>query len=309
MDKLPEWMLESHPARPPSRWRRLMDRIGPAAIRDRVAHRYVRTTKVVSGIAAAVALFGTAAVIWAGYAVMNRAEAPAPGTIPAKEPAAVDAYAGTPAERFAVGASGIVAPPATRTGPFSAGEVATAMAQVKHALINARLDARMLVRHDHRPYLELLPPSTRGARQADFNSSRYATYATQIADHVSLANQPPRVKGTMTYRITGTRSAPVLEVTTNYVWVYPLIVEGVQPTTVVVHDRQVWQRVLVAAESNGASDTRHISLVKADAAMDRVDCAQLRSTGRIAPESGGRSAAGDRNAFDPAQPIRTGLTC
>jgi hypothetical protein len=309
MDKIPEWMLAPAQERPRGRWRRLMDHIGPAAIRDRIAYRYVRTTKVVSGIAAAVVLFGAAALFWAGYSIMNRAEPTPPGAQQTEALSGLDAFARTPAERFAVGAAGIQVPRAAPAGPFTANQVAAALAQVKQALMTARLDSPMLLEHDPGAYLELLRPSTRTTRQADFGSSRYATYATQLADGVQLAKQSPRVKGTMTYRVASTQPVRVLEVTTNYVWAYPVAVEGGEPTAVVVHDRQVWHRVHPDDEPATATGTRHISLVKADAAVHQVDCAELKSSGRLAPEPVGQFSADDRRFFDPGQPVRAGLTC
>jgi hypothetical protein len=113
----------------------------------------------------------------------------------------------------------------------------------------------------------------------------------------------------MTYRVASTQPVRVLEVTTNYVWAYPVAVEGGEPTAVVVHDRQVWHRVHPDDEPATATGTRHISLVKADAAVHQVDCAELKSSGRLAPEPVGQFSADDRRFFDPGQPVRAGLTC
>lgn len=163
------------------------------------------------------------------------AASPEPSPAPTER---VDPFAGTPAEDFAEGEAGIVLPEAEPIGDFTADEVAEALELVRDALIAARLDPAVLIDHDLEPLLSVMAPDQTAGMQAAIGASGYGPFPTMVAPGSVLVPEPPRVKGDFSYReiIVGPPDAPLLRVTTDFVWVYPF--EG---GLVVVRDALIWE--------------------------------------------------------------------
>lgn len=237
----------------------------------------------------------------------SAAEATAgPGT-----PSPPSPFAGTQAAGFAGGAAGIVLPPAEPVGDFTAADVASALRQVRQALVAARLDPAMLVDHDPTRLVELLAPAQQTAMREAFHSTTFATFATQVADGAALIPVPPRVAGEISYRATtAERDLPVLEVVTTFAWVYafepPLGDEPTEssPAIVVVRDELQWEG---RYDRHWLETSRGMWLADSASYAWGADCVAYQD-GLIRP---GRSAdlAQDAAAFDPERPLPSADGC
>lgn len=221
-----------------------------------------------------------------------------PGT-----PAPPSPFAGTPAAGFAEGAAGIVLPPAEPVGDFTANDVAEALTQVRQALIAARLDQTMLVDHDPASFVGRLATAQQRAMQEVFDSATFATFATQVAEDAVLMPAPPRVAGEISYRATtAERDLPVLEVVTNFVWVYafqPPDAARAGATIVVVRDALRWEGRYDRA---WLETSRGMWLADAASYGWGVDCDAYQK-GMIRPGRLADPAQHSAVAFDPERPL------
>jgi hypothetical protein len=186
-----------------------------------------------------------------------------------------DLFAGSKAEDFAVGESALVLPAATAQRPFTASEVGAALTSVRKALIEARLDLSMRL-GDSEPFLALLAPDARKQLAPDFDGYVFLNYATRIGSRHPRSTEV-RAKGTMTYRATTDGGGvPVLEITTEYVWVYAFDVPRTTPAQaglVAVRDKVVWH--LPRADDVRPAE-RGLWLVSAEAGTSNADCSRLK---------------------------------
>ncbi|GIF20824.1 hypothetical protein BJ973_001270 [Actinoplanes tereljensis] len=156
-----------------------------------------------------------------------------------------DPFAGTPAEKFPKGAAGIVLPKAKAIDGFTRAEVDWALKRVRDGLVAARLDQRMLVRHDPEPFLALLITQLRDDVRAWFRNGQFETLATWTDPAVKLdTKHGTRVSGRVTYRSYVANNVPTLQITTNFVWVYSF--DTGDPPLAAVHDTIRWEFYKVA---------------------------------------------------------------
>ncbi|MGC4766283.1 hypothetical protein ACLQ20_25850 [Micromonospora sp. DT46] len=233
-------------------------------------------------------------------------------TKPATPASPADNFAGTPAAAFAKGAAGITLPPARRTGAFSATEVAAALADVRAAMLLARLDRKFLAGGELDRFVRMFAPATRSSMRADFRDDSFATYATRLAPGARLTADQPRVKGRVTYRATrDSDGIRVLEITTNFVWAYAF--RTLDPTpgagVVVVHDTVVWH---VPHPDDVAKAGVGLWLWEADSYASNMDCAKF-DKGLLdlgAPSYGLPVDTEDPDAvFDPDRSLDVADTC
>lgn len=220
-------------------------------------------------------------------------------------------FAGTPAAKYPEGAAGITLPKAAAAGGFSAKQVSAALTSVKKVMVAGRLDTPMLVNRNPGPFLKLLAPAARTDMRKDFSSDDFSVYATQFAPGVKRAKEAPRVKGRISYRATKVEGIPVLEVTTNFVWVYPFQVSGSRAGDglVIVHDELVWQ---ILQPSKVKTDYRGVWLDHGEFYASNIDCDQLEK-GLIAPgklEVGLDPGKDDPDSlFDPDRTLNIDTSC
>lgn len=243
--------------------------------------------------------------VWTAGSPGPAAEATAgPGT-----PAPPSPFAGTPAAGFAEGAAGIVLPPAEPVGDFTADDVAEALTQVRQALVAARLDRTMLVDHDPASFVGRLATAQQRAMQEAFDSATFATFATQVADDAVLMPVPPRVAGEISYRATtAERDLPVLEVVTDFVWVYafqPPDAARAGATIVVVRDALTWQ--MLQAEAF-LEPSQGLWLSDGDSGAWGVDCDAYRE-GLIRPGDYADPVQDTAAAFDRERALPSGAGC
>lgn len=214
-------------------------------------------------------------------------------------------FAGTPAEKYPEGTAGITLPKAAAAGAFSAKQVGDALAAVKKALVAGRLDKRMLVDRKPDAFLKLLAPDAKANLTKDFSSEKFSVYATQFAPGVKRASEQPRVKGRVSYKATKTEGIRAIEVTTNFVWVYPFQGDDV----VVVHDELVW---MVLHPSDVQASSRGLWLDHGQSYASNMDCDQFEK-GLIAPgkpEVGVGTGNEDPDSmFDPNRSLDVGTNC
>jgi hypothetical protein len=154
--------------------------------------------------------------------------------------APTDPFAGTPAAGYPKGEAGITLPKATAVTGFTAAQVDTALRRVRAALVAARLDRSMLVRHDPATFLALLAPNDRDDVSKWFKSTNRGLVATWIDPAVRLdPAEPPRVSGRVTYSSTRIKGIQTLRVTTNFIWVYAF--EGPDRPLAAEHDEIRWE--------------------------------------------------------------------
>ncbi|WP_432904692.1 hypothetical protein ACQP1S_07850 [Micromonospora matsumotoense] len=133
-------------------------------------------------------------------------------------------FVATPAEAYAEGAAAVVPPAARTTGPFTAKQVADGLAKVRRALVEGRLQSRMLD-GDPDGFLAVLAPQSRDSVRRDLAAGANLGFASRVADKADPGLDPDeevRARGTMTYRSTTAEGGVrALEITTRFVWVYP----------------------------------------------------------------------------------------
>jgi hypothetical protein len=217
-------------------------------------------------------------------------------------------FAGTPAANYPEGTAGITLPKAVASGGFTAKQVRDALADVKKALVAGRLDSQMLVKRNPDPFLKLFAPDARSDMRKDFSTDDFSVYATQFAPGAKPAKETPRVKGRISYRTTKVEGIPALEVTTNFVWVYPFQVSS-GDGIVVVHDELVWQ---VLHPSKVQASLRGLWLSKGQSYASNIDCDQYNK-GLIAPgkpEFGiGPDTEDPDSMFDPDRSLDISTNC
>ncbi|WP_254909588.1 hypothetical protein [Micromonospora sp. NBS 11-29] len=268
--RLPSWMTGADADAPLTRAERFR----------MVWSRQRGTRHVALVVVLALALVGGTVVL--GRVVVDRVRAgtAAPSVSPTPSPVPLsrvgeprDLFAGTLGADFAVGEAGVVAPPATARPPFTAREVAAALAKVRPALIQARLDLSMIL-GDTEPFLALLAPAARAQLRADFDSPSFLNYATRIGSQ-DRADEI-RVRGEMRYRtVTGEDGTPVLRITTEHTWMYAFDVPRTTPGRAgiaTIRDRVVWD---VPRSTGLPAAQRGLWLVSAQASTNNVDCARL----------------------------------
>ncbi|MEU1683678.1 hypothetical protein [Micromonospora sp. NPDC005707] len=231
----------------------------------------------------------------------------------ASPPPAAGAFDGTPAAGFPEGAAGIALPAAKRTGPFTEKQVAAALAKVRKALVTSRLDRSFMTAGSPERLVRQFAPDTRASIRKDFAGGTFGTYATRLGPATHLTKHQPRVKGRVTYRATRTDDGiRMLEVTTNFVWVYALQREGVAPadSVVVVHDTVVWQ---VPHSDDVADSSAGLWLRDGDAYVTNVECAGLDKgllEVEVTPTYGGPGGWEDPDAaFDPDRSLEVQDPC
>ncbi|MBQ1073748.1 hypothetical protein KBX06_11345 [Micromonospora sp. C31] len=223
-----------------------------------------------------------------------------------------DIFAGTPAAAFAEGAAGITLPPARRTGVFSAAEVTAALADVRAAMLLARLDRKFMAGDELDRFVGMFAPDTRSEMRADFRDGSFASYATRLAPGARLTDDQPRVKGRVTYRATrDSEGIRVLEVTTNFVWAYAFRTRDLTPGAgvVVVHDTVRWH---VPHPDDVEQGSVGLWLLEADSYASNMDCVSFDKglLGLGAPDLGLPVETEDPDAmFDPDRSLDVEDTC
>lgn len=203
--------------------------------------RYVLMVGVaVALVAAAVPLIRS---VWPEPTVSPSATASVNGVTATTSGGAVPTgpFDGTAAANYPIGAAGITLPKATAVTGFTAAEVEAALFQVRQALVAAKLDPDMTVKHHPERFLGLLSPNSRTDIAKWFKNASFASVATWIDPAVKLdPRNEPRVSGRVTYKSVMDGDVRRLRVTTNFVWVYAFQGDFAYRPLAVTHEEEVW---------------------------------------------------------------------
>ncbi|MGR6317914.1 hypothetical protein Q2K19_03295 [Micromonospora soli] len=282
------------------------------------------SVKLLGGAAALLLLAFFGLVGTAGYRAVQRWGEPSaayptisqpPGeqaVTSASPPPAAGPFDGTPAAAFPEAPTGIVLPTAKRTGPFTEKQVAAGLAKVRTALLMGRLDRRFMTAETPDRFLRLFAPDARANMRDDFASGAAVSYATRLAPGARITDHQPRVKGRVSYRSTRDRDGiRVIEVTTNFVWVYAFRSPTPDPSdgVVLVHDTVVWH---VPHPADVRTSSNGLWIDTADSYGSNIECATF-DKGLVdiaAPQYGGPLATEDPDAmFDPERSLDIAESC
>jgi hypothetical protein len=217
----------------------------------------------------------------------------------------------TPAARYPEGEAGITLPAAAAVPGFTAAQVGAKLQQVKRALIAARLDSTMVVSQDPSTLLGQLSVESNKQIKPYFDKKDFFGFASQIAPGFTLTGDPIRVSGRVTFRGSTENGVRLLEVITNFVWVYPFSGELEQPGDhlVVVHDEVRWD---IPVEADVDKSYRGLRLSGWDGFASNMDCDLLKDSllglGKPKLVAAG-TTTDDNSAFDPSHSLNVASTC
>ncbi|MEU1496384.1 hypothetical protein [Streptomyces sp. NPDC005732] len=177
------------------------------------------------------------------------AETAAPTTAPSAAPGTPTLdrpFAGSPAERYADGAAGIVVPEAKPVGPLGKEQVARALRQTKELLVGANIDRGTLLGGRPESVLALLDPKqpkllddvNSWLRTPDAKHDPLSLFSRFDPREVRLVGDVVKTRGRMTFKA-GTRASVVIHA--DYTFVYPLAQADPESTEVA---RTIVRRVL-----------------------------------------------------------------
>jgi hypothetical protein len=278
-----------------------------------------KTAKILSSVSGFVAVLCVIVAIKAVPAIIDKADDSTPTHVqPSGIFATSDAdsaptapFEDTPAAHFPEGEAGIALPAATAVPGFTKAKVDAALKKVKQALVLNRLDSKTLLSHDTSALLAMLAPDARGGVKKDFTDRNFFIFATHIASGYSLTSDPIKVKGRVTFRGATNDNIRMLEVTTNFVWVYPFSGELKETGDhlVIVHDEITWAFPVDVDVEKGS---RGMWIYEANGFASNIDCVLLDQS-LIAlgkPQLLAPGASQDEDApFDPDGTLEIDETC
>jgi len=229
---------------------------------------------------------------------------------PGSAPPPKDVWESTAASAYAVDAAGIQLPAAAAVDGFTADEVTADLQTVKKILTAGRLDNTLLVKHDPSVLLGLFAPQYKPRAQKRFDDHQFTYYGTQIAAGQSLVGV--RVKGTITFTGRVESDVRVLDVTTNFVWVYAFTGTLKEPGDhlVSIHDTNTWEfpsaKDVDAVDLGAYVRELNYSVYNMDCDLMKQDYLGLGKPVYV-PGSSGDPQVEDAQAMDPNTPVDTGV--
>jgi hypothetical protein len=159
----------------------------------------------------------------------------------------------------------------------------------------------MLVSRQTDGFVALFAVADREDVRQSFLTGSFSGAAVRIAPGATLGSEQPRVSGTTRVSTSVDDSGlEVLEVTSNYVWVYSFA--NAAKSLVVVHDEQRWW-IYHKADVKPTSAGLWLNYAKASAV--NIDCT-MSDKQFLGP---GKLTELKAEAFNPAIPINTASTC
>jgi hypothetical protein len=192
-------------------------------------------------------------------------------------------FDGTPAEDFAEAADGWITPRTITFAGWTSAQTTTGVEQVHEALSAMFLDRQALVAHDPSAVLLLLAPSYRPAFAKGYTSPQGGSANVLVSGRASLAGFEPRVQGRTTVRVASEKGRHPLDVTTEYVVVYPFEVQDFGPgsRTAAVRFAFTWR---IHPPGEAAAEDRGLTLTGGSSALFHADCAEA-ARGLLAPDT------------------------
>ncbi|SHF44412.1 hypothetical protein [Streptoalloteichus hindustanus] len=315
--------IEQHPDLRDERWQRAATRRAHRdARRLRRRARFRRHLPKTIAILSAVALAGGLALHQSGRLDSLLADS-APSTSTAHTsttaPSTVEAmrkvdlarpFAGTPAEGWADGTAGFVAPPPAPVAGYSPEQVAEATEKVRRFLTAARLDRQVLENHTPDPVLAQLDPeslTTIRAKLAGGDVAGTSWILTRVSKGQRLLPVEPKVNGRMWVE---SGEHGTLAVHTNYVIAYafdPGDKKPIGPMDIVALER--WEATYLVG-----NDIKGLWPGKAQGFTYSIACGEAKK-GFLAPSISERRLDGkpakhdSAYYFDPANPMGDENAC
>ena len=142
-------------------------------------------------------------------------------------PTVAEPFLGTPAQSYADGETGIVIPPAQPAGSYSAPQVAAAYQTAKQMLVAAYLNGPTLDGGSPAALAALLIPRQRTIFLGDLKPTGAANGSTRawvaaFAPGTRVVGKVIKVHGSMQAVATTENGTPVLQIHTDYLFVYPV---------------------------------------------------------------------------------------
>lgn len=133
-----------------------------------------------------------------------------------------DPFAGSPARGWPTADQGVIMPTATKVGPYSSTQVSAALDLAHRYILLTRADPRVLVDHQLQLLTAMVDPEEVSRSGFQTTGPHSALQPTLLAPGSALSASI-RVNGTVNaaYR-PDAAGRPMLQVTTNLVWAYPL---------------------------------------------------------------------------------------
>lgn len=229
-------------------------------------------------------------------------------------------FANTPAAGWGDGAAGIVPPQTMPVGPYSADQVADALAKVKQVLITGNLDPAVLIQHDATGYLAQFAPRDQDHERQYLQPGNDIGQndVTMIASGHRLLPAAPKVNGTMSVDID---PKGLLRIHANYVFAYAFAEAGaediVDPMSIIALKHLKGDFLLVTGARIAAASLG-LWHGGAESFTFSIDCAEA-AKGFLAPRyhahdathgsAGGDTSANPDTYFDPAHGMEIGNDC
>ncbi len=304
----------------------------PACVGEgrRETRRLTRPGRVREQIRVGAAVLAVAAVVvagWYGREHLRPTQGGAAGSYPTtSHPAGVYAtsgtagspagpFDGTPAAGFAAGEAGIAIPGAVALDGWSRAEVADALGKVRQLIAVMYLDRHVLVDHDPAGILSLLARSSRDPVTALYRDPGRNRAVPLISAGAQLADDPPRLNGRTTVRTATDDKRHPLEITTNFVAVYPFNAPDRGPGSriAVSHLQFTW---LLYHPDDVQSDDRGLLYRQSVGYASNIDCAEF-DKGFLAPPNAGVPLPGagpgkpdnPDGYYDPNRSLNITSTC
>ncbi|HEX6873162.1 MAG TPA: hypothetical protein VF163_18850, partial [Micromonosporaceae bacterium] len=138
----------------------------------------------------------------------------------------------------------------------------------------------------------------------------FFSFASQVAPGHSLTSDAIRVKGRVTFRATKEDDIRLLEVITNFVWVYPFAGTANKPgdRLVIVHDEVHW---VFPVDADVEKSSRGMWINEAQGYASNIDCDLLDQSLLALGKPTFVPGAGDDpdTAFDPDRSLDIEGTC
>jgi hypothetical protein len=201
--------------------------------RERKQRRRSRARRLALSVGLVVVLAVAGSLVWLGLSRSSagRSAGAQPG-LTAAATAPADPFAGTPAERWADGAAGIVIPSAAPAGSFTATQVMAAYETTKALLIAANLNEQTLLGGAPTAFADLLSKLQRGQFLAGLNTTGVNSGGYPLSTRKWVTSFAPgsaelignviKVHGVMSARTATASGTTVLAVDVNYLFAYPV---------------------------------------------------------------------------------------
>lgn len=227
-----------------------------------------------------------------------------------------DPFSGSPAQAWPSADTGVIMPPATTAGPYTAAQVSAALGLAHRYILLTRADTRVVVGHQVQLLTALMSPEQLTGAGIKTTGPDSILQPTLLAPGNKLS-APIRVNGTVhaAYHPDDVGN-PMLQVTTNLVWAYPLTpqpgVTALTGTIALRHDQMTLDLYPAEPRLKGKVFVEQIQGYQSNIDCEYADegllgLPRINDPSRLIAPSGTMPTG--NQAYDPSAPINTGTSC